>query len=373
MSFCALLLLCAIFEKKQVTSFVVPQPSTKSTTSSLHLSSLPSAEESAKALQDYMTKAHEEKLRALKELGDKKDKEIAELKNQLSNSGSSSITTTTSSSGDDIQELKNQLLQYQQFMSKYIVQAQEEKYRAVKEAEDKYKQKMLLLGSSSSSSATTSTTPPPVKESISLPESSKLYQDRSAKVAAAAAKGKSRWGDAEVQKIKGIANAPPAPSVATSLPATEVSPQIVAADHGLKRDGDLSLAERVAQGSKVENVLKKVAPSPPVIEVSPQIIAADHGLKRDGDLSLAERVVLGSKASAEANSNPTSSLATSTSAYVKRNQKLLNARKANKNHRWGDLEVARVTTFMEQLPQRSTSNGVEESVSVNIGAKILAL
>jgi len=396
--FCTLVL-CAIFSKNQVTSFVVSQPFTKST----YLSSLPSSDDSAKAMQDYMIKAHEEKLRALKELEDAKNKEIAELKNQLNNNaGSSALAIPTSTSGDDIQELKGQILYYQEFMSNYIVKSQEEKYRAVKEAENKYKQKLLALsGSSSSASASTTSTPsapPAAKELISLPESSKLYQGRSVKVASAGAKGKSsRWGDAEVHKSQSIANGVEnvLKKVAPSPPVIEISPQIIAADHGLHRDGDLSLAERIGQGSasSLENVLKKVAPlpaaievspqtvaadapSPAAIEVSPQIVAADHGLHRDGDLSLAERVVLGSQASTGAKPNPVaSSLAARLSVFEQRNQKVVNAGKANKSHRWGDLEVAKVTTHMEQLPQGSISNRVEEndSIAVNIGAKFLAL
>lgn len=48
--------------------------SLSSSTSSLN--ALPSPSESAKALTDYMAKAHEEKLKALKELEKKKDSEI---------------------------------------------------------------------------------------------------------------------------------------------------------------------------------------------------------------------------------------------------------------------------------------------------------
>jgi len=341
-----ILLTYAVLEQNGVTGFLVPYSSSDirigtTSASSLYLSSLPSPEESAKAMQEYMAKAHEEKLRALKDLGDKKDTEIAELKSQLNNArgGTQSTGIELANTSDDIEELKKQLLQYQQFMSKYIISAQEDKYRAVKEAENKYKQKLLALSPSSSTPASTSSATT-VPATISLSESSKLYQDRSAKVAAAGTK--SRWGDAEVQKSKSVASAAPAPSVV--------------------------------------NVLEKVAPSRPVIEASPQIIAADHGIRRDGDLSLAERVILGSKASEgkpQSSSSPASSLANVSSNYVKRNQKLINAGKANKSNRWGDQEIVRVSSWMEQVPQASTPSvvvrGEVDSVSVNIGAKILAL
>jgi hypothetical protein len=48
----------------------------RSMTSTLKLTAVPSAEESAQALTNYMAKAHEEKLKALKALELKKDAEI---------------------------------------------------------------------------------------------------------------------------------------------------------------------------------------------------------------------------------------------------------------------------------------------------------
>ena len=42
----------------------------------MHMASVPSAEESAKALSDYMAKSHEDKLRAVKAAEDKKNSEI---------------------------------------------------------------------------------------------------------------------------------------------------------------------------------------------------------------------------------------------------------------------------------------------------------
>ena len=45
-------------------------------TTGTHLAALPSPEESAKALTDYMAKAHEEKLKAVKAAEDAKNAEI---------------------------------------------------------------------------------------------------------------------------------------------------------------------------------------------------------------------------------------------------------------------------------------------------------
>jgi hypothetical protein len=76
-----------------------------------------------------------------------------------------------------------------------------------------------------------------------------LYQKRNAMVSAAAKAGKSRWGDMEVQKVARLALVQPAPVGA-------VSPQVAAADHGLRADGSVggpSLSERVNLGAQLLN------------------------------------------------------------------------------------------------------------------------
>jgi hypothetical protein len=75
-----------------------------------------------------------------------------------------------------------------------------------------------------------------------------LYQKRNAMVSAAAKAGKSRWGDMEVQKATELASVQPA--------SAAVSPQVVAADHGLRADGSVggpSLAQRVNLGAQLLN------------------------------------------------------------------------------------------------------------------------
>jgi hypothetical protein len=60
-----------------VHAFVPTQPRSATITAAQSLrASLPNAEESAKVLTDYMTKAHEEKLKAVKAAEDKKQAEI---------------------------------------------------------------------------------------------------------------------------------------------------------------------------------------------------------------------------------------------------------------------------------------------------------
>lgn len=91
----------------------------------------------AQAFQDYMTKSHDEKIRAVKVAEEKKNAEIQALQQQIAamNSGSSITTTSTQPSASTDKELAAKVEQYQKFISQYIVKAQEEKYKAVKAAE----------------------------------------------------------------------------------------------------------------------------------------------------------------------------------------------------------------------------------------------
>jgi hypothetical protein len=144
-------------------------------------------------------------------------------------SGGALATATAASAGDsDIgsmtkEELAAKLLSYQQFMAKYIVDAQQQKMLAVKAAEaatkSKYEEKLKLLGAATSSDSDAPTTPALV--AVASPET-KLYEERSATVAAAAKAGKSRWGDQEVARATQAVNGVKVNGmkVPTSVPGT---------------------------------------------------------------------------------------------------------------------------------------------------------
>lgn len=77
---------------------------------------------------------------------------------------------------------------------------------------------------------------------------SSLYAMRNARVAEAAKAGKSRWGSQEVEKVTDIM------SKAPQTMKIEASPEVEAADHGLRADGGVggpSLAERVNLGAQL--------------------------------------------------------------------------------------------------------------------------
>lgn len=87
-------------------------------------------------------------------------------------------------------------------------------------------------------------------EVVSAPAASRnsvLYHSRNEMVTASAKAGKSRWGPMEVQKASELASIPLPSGAAVS---TAVSPEVAAADHGL-RNGSISLADRVNLGAQL--------------------------------------------------------------------------------------------------------------------------
>lgn len=307
-----------------------------------------SAEDSAKAFTDYMAKSHEEKLKALKDLEDKKNVEIETLKEEMasmkSGSGGGELVQAQPPApivDGSIEDLSSKLLAYQNFMAEYIVKAQEDKSRAVKEAEasvaKKYEDKLnaLMLPEAATSASVTTKS-----------EESKLYEDRNGNIAAAAKAGKSRWGNKELQKVAGITveSTMTSPAAPPEITASQEE-TIAAADHGLRADGGvggLTLAERIVSGAEANSNGVAVSSSSPVydlrnahiseaakagkqsrwgtmeenkaiemasnalpaaanghtVTVTPEIDAADHGLRADGGVggpSLAERVNLGAQ------------------------------------------------------------------------------
>jgi len=322
----------------------------------MRLSAIPTPEESAKALSDYMAKAHETKLKAIQDVESKKETEIKALKSEIAAlkqapPTSTAIVSSTAATGGDetIESLQAKLVSYQQFIAKYIVEAQQEKMTAVQAAENSMAKKYGLVLSAAPPAATATDAP-----AITTKET-KIYQERNQNVKAAEAAGKSRWSQAELQRASnGIGSVPPpsvtppaAPAVIAAATATTevVPPEVEAADHGLRADGGvggMTLAERVLNGAGggaiaapsgvskthiiyqqrnarvsaaakagksrwghmenekatklAEQGIPTIAAAAPAVPVTAEIEAADHGLRADGGVSgptLAERVNLG--------------------------------------------------------------------------------
>eukprot|EP00566_Odontella_aurita_P028512 CAMPEP_0113550826 /NCGR_PEP_ID=MMETSP0015_2-20120614/14192_1 /TAXON_ID=2838 /ORGANISM="Odontella" /LENGTH=187 /DNA_ID=CAMNT_0000451665 /DNA_START=20 /DNA_END=583 /DNA_ORIENTATION=+ /assembly_acc=CAM_ASM_000160 len=110
-------------------------------------STVPTPEESAQQLTDYMSKAHEEKLRAvadaekkLKGRIEELDVEVSQLRGELASksptdggvqSGQSYLLPATNKA------LAESVLKYREFVSDYLVKSQREKAKAVAAAESK--------------------------------------------------------------------------------------------------------------------------------------------------------------------------------------------------------------------------------------------
>lgn len=277
-----------------------------------------------------MAKSHEEKLKAIKQATAQKDAEIEELKSQMAElkagQPASSIVQATevpptpAPIEGSIEELQEKLAAYQKFMSHYIVNAQEDKARAVKAAElaitQKYQDKLnafMLEGTTEDASE------------------SNLFKGRKAKLAAAAKAGKSsRWGDAEVQKVAG-----------TTVPTSNTK--------------TIKAQEPVVDSSS--NTSSSLTP--------PEVIAADHGMRADGGvngLTLAERVANG------ANGAVVGAVDIQPSLYDKRNAKIAAAAQAGKQSRWGSKEEGKAVQSAQSLPVAAASPGTEIVASPEVTA-----
>ena len=111
---------------------------------------LPSPEESAQALTDFMAKAHEEKLRALEQVEKKYKAEVEDLRERLEKYEADDTKSTAGVAGASSNSyefpatnkaLSEKVTAYRQFMSDYIVKAHLEKVKAVRDAEQKMKDK----------------------------------------------------------------------------------------------------------------------------------------------------------------------------------------------------------------------------------------
>jgi len=312
-------------------------------------------------------------------------KELKALK-----SAPGALATVSSSpppAGMDVSEMtKEQLAQklasYQQFMAKYIVDSQQQKVKAIAAAEMKmkqqYEEKLKLLSGSTTTTTTSAVTSPatPVVESIPA------FDQRSAKVAAAAAAGKSRWGDMENQKVGAsapvaevVVNGAVAPLIITAAVSEsnvnfEKRNVMVAAagKAGKSRWGEPEVA-RASQGSAALPGVKSTASSSsPGYVVPPEVEAADHGLRADGGVggpSLAERVNFGAQlvngqrtstaSMATASAPEALSKSASTTYFDKRNAMLVAAGIAGKS-RWGEMEIQKAQSFVAgSLPSSSPS------------------
>mmetsp|Transcript_13186 Transcript_13186/g.20697 ORF Transcript_13186/g.20697 Transcript_13186/m.20697 type:complete len:305 (-) Transcript_13186:288-1202(-) len=258
---------------------------------------------SAKVLSDYMAKSHEEKLKAVKDVEEKKNSEIALLKAEIEQFKTSSALATTTPAAPPpaaplatttSSEAEAKLASYQSFMAEYIVNAQTQKLLAVKEAELKAEQKFqarldklfeaggMALPAAAAAVVEEAAAAPVVEETS--------FQSRNAQIIAAGAAGKSRWGSMEIdraiaeQKNQPVAAASTATSEVSSMPPSSFesrNAQVVAAGAaGKSRWGDM----------EVERVVKNGA-----VAAAPAAAVVVEEEKEVAPVSLEDRVNLGAR------------------------------------------------------------------------------
>jgi hypothetical protein len=327
-----------------VAGFVVAPPTcpttrnqSSATTSPCCLKALSTPEEYAKILTDYMARAHQEKLKALDVLEKKKNAEIAALEQQLATvvkndslslppssssvSSSSLVTSSGTAAGtmEEIEALTQKVNMYQKFIADYVIKAQAEKEKAVKEAEiafeKKYQEKLnaFLLNSAGNDSTL---------EDGSSGVSS-LYRERNAKIALAAKAGTSRWGNEELKRVG-----------ATVLPPTKMMSWTTA-------------------------TVDKSATADSVVSPPQEVVDADHGMRADGGVggpTLADRVMKGANVD-NSGATPSSSL------YEKRNVNIARAVSGGVSTRWGTKEVTKVMDIPSNALAASTSSPTSSSSS----------
>lgn len=291
-------------------------------------------------------------------------------------------------------------------MAKYIVDAQVQKANAIVAAENSIKQKYeeklkLLSGTAQGTQATTISTTTATTDSIPA------FQQRSAKVSAAAAAGKSRWGDLENQKATQVATAVNGavvadkavvtpPRLAVSPPSTRNSAfdqrnaMVAAAGRaGKSRWGEMEVARatQAVTGGSLPSASTTATTTPPPttttsvpvstasITVPPEVEAADHGLRADGGVggpSLAERINFGAQllqgsvtatVPAPLGSTPAPTSSASSSYYQKRNAMVAAAGRAGKS-RWGEMEVQKVQTLVASLPSSNSATPIKVSPEI---------
>ena len=188
--------------------------------------------------------------------------EIQQLKSSQSSSvGPSAIPPSPPAPAD---ELESRLASYQQFLAQYIVNAQNQKLLAIKEAElnaeKKFQERLEKLFANSGVALPPSTFSDVTAVSVVEPT---LFQQRNTKMIAAAEAGKSRWGSMEVERAVEQYKDSPAMTNAATVKVAEptlfqrrTAKVIAAADAGKSRWGSMEV-----ERAKNSGVAVVIAPS----------------------------------------------------------------------------------------------------------------
>merc|ERR1712157_383448 len=154
------------------------------------------------------------------------------------------------------------------------------------------------------------------------------------------------------------------PKVEPRVRNNDVISKVEAADHGIQREGSLSLLDRIMHGPTSTETL------PHNVMRNHNVLAAAKANKnsRWGDMEVAG-----------IQTNTTAVTVSTQSLYDMRNERVIAAAKANKNNRWGDMEVSKIQTPSlyevrnERVLAAAETNGkeIQKLEEINVGAQIL--
>jgi len=187
--------------------------------------------------------------------------EIQQLKSNPALPAATNVIFTSSAS-----DAESKLASYQQFMSEYIVNAQNQKLLAVREAElkaeKKFQERLEMLLSASGVSL-----PPSDVVNTQSSKQLSLYQKRNLKVAAAGEAGKSRWGSLELQKVNEYVKSPAAAISTQSKEGNSIFDQrnariLAAAAAGKSRWGNMEVERAKNSGISTAKSATAAAPTP---------------------------------------------------------------------------------------------------------------
>jgi hypothetical protein len=280
--------------------------------------------------------------------------EVIVLKEQGPVTSALAVSSNKSLESMTKEEVTAKLISYQQFMSKYIVEAHQQKVEAVRDAQlavaKKYEAKLLLLSAASGVQLETTA-------------EAGLYQERSANVSAAAAAGKSRWGDMEnARAAEAIGVNGATASASSSAPVAVPALTPTATSLYDKRNARIAAAAKVGKSrwsSKENERAFQLSSGLPSIAAVPATVVeeADHGLRADGGVggpTLADRLnagqqLLASNGAAAPASTSVTAVAGGFSLYDKRNARIAAAAKVGKS-RWGNMENDRAFEMASSFP-----------------------
>jgi hypothetical protein len=262
--------------------------------------------------------------------------EIAQLKAlpALASGSNNSPSDLSNTVPTDSIAIAQKLASYQTFMEQYMVNAQNQKLLAIREAElkaeKKFQERLEKLLAASSAVLNES-----IVDDTVLSKESTLFEKRNARVIAASKAGVSRWGIMEVERAEAQAKSAPVDKSA----------------HVASRSSTAEMTLFDKRNAKI-------------------VAAANAGKSRWGNMEIDRaKGIVGSVSVA-------TTAKAETSLFDQRNAKIVASAAAGES-RWGNNEVVRaggtISNVASAIPASSQPAGVNLEDRVNIGAQLLSL